>query len=285
METEHRIYEVEAGTTSDIQISLFDMPRMVTINTLISGNIPSSFSTFLRSAEVNNNVEIEEYVRTVNEVVSQRNEEEFIVDNEDDGFSYVSISGQSRLKQYLDARKADSTEVRYDGISPYRIPAKWTPVAHTAFYGESIRSALVSSSGDGGNVARWTSFLPDAGFYDVMVYIPMSAMFSRSYGRGRGGGGPGQESESRQPGQGGQGRPSGGPTFGDKGFDYHYVISSGAGTEEVEFILDNITEGWNRIGSFYFPAGTAVIELSNKTKGKRVFADAVKWVKKPGQLE
>ena len=68
--------------------------------------------------------------------------------------------------------------------------------------------------------------------------------------------------------------------FADKGTDYHYTLSSKEGTEEVVFILDNPEDGWNRLGSFHFPADTAVIELSNLTGGRRVIADAVKLVRR-----
>lgn len=279
METENRLYELDPGITKDIQITVFDVPRMVTINTLVSANIPSSFSTFLRSAEVNNNAEIGEYERISDEPIEKGVTGEYVVDNEDPGFRYISVSNESKLKQFLDARKEDSKQISYESINPYRIPAKWTPVAHTALYGQSIRSAMVCAAGDGKNKAIWTTFLPESGFYDVYVYIPLPAMFRRPSGRGRGGNNPDQGGGERM--QGGPGR-QGGSMFGDRGFDYHYVISSPAGSEDVEFILDNIEDGWNKIGTFYFPADSASVELSNKTGGNRVFADAVKWVKKPG---
>jgi hypothetical protein len=71
-----------------------------------------------------------------------------------------------------------------------------------------------------------------------------------------------------------------GPRFADDGTVYHYTISSNEGTDEVEFTLHNIEDGWNKLGSFHFPADTARISLSNRTNGKRVFADAVKWVQR-----
>jgi hypothetical protein len=49
----------------------------------------------------------------------------------------------------------------------------------------------------------------------------------------------------------------------------------------VIFVLDNIEDGWNRLGSFHFPADTASITLTNQTHGNRVIADAVKWVWRP----
>ena len=272
-ETEQRLYELDPGITKEIQITLFEQPRVMSVNTLISGNIPSSFSVFLRSAKIVTTSNIEEYERITDRALTMDVPGEFVVDNEDPGFQYFSVSHESKLKRYIDARKTKLNEIFYDEIRADRTPVKWTPVAHSAFYGESIRSALVTRKGEGGNVASWTTILPAAGFYDVYVYVPMSAMNSFQRGRGRGGGGPGSGSS----GQSGHGR---GPSFGDEGYIYNYVISSNEGREELEFRLRNIEEGWNKIGAFHFPGDTARIELSNNTNGKRVFADAVKWVRR-----
>ncbi|MCK5135533.1 MAG: ABC transporter permease subunit [Bacteroidales bacterium] len=272
MSTEQRLYEVDEGTTREVQVVLYDQPRMMTVNTLISGNIPSSFNIFLRSASTEKGAGLTEYDRISETPVHFKYDGEYIVDNEDDGFSHVSVSRESKLKQYIDSRKKLDNEISYGSINPYWSPAKWTPVAHSAYYGENIRSALITRKGDGGNRARWATLLPEAGFYDVYVYIPVSAMYRRPSGRQHGGEGRGQ----------GQGNRPRGPEFADKGTDYHYTISSNEGTEEVVYILDNPEEGWNRLGSFHFPADSAIIELSNRTGGNRVIADAVKWVRRPG---
>ncbi len=265
---EQRLYELDPGITKDIQITLFDQPRMMTVNTLISGNIPSSYGHFLRLAKKERNMNIEEYERISEDELSLEYKGEYVVDNEDSGFNYFSVSNESKLKQYIDSKKEISNEIHYAEVRSDRTPHKWTPVAHSAFYGETVRSALVTRAGDGGNIASWTTVLPASGFYDVYVYIPMSAMMSRgsrgSRGRDSGGG------SSR----------GGGPKFADSKTRYNYVISSNEGIEEVEFPLGNIEEGWNRLGAFHFPGDTARIELSNRTNGNRVVADAVKWVRR-----
>ena len=84
-------------------------------------------------------------------------------------------------------------------------------------------------------------------------------------------------------GQGGQNQGRGGgfrPEFADKGSDYHYTISSSEGSETLIFELNNPEDGWNRLGSFHFPADSVSIQLTNETDGRRIIADAVKWVKK-----
>ena len=125
------------------------------------------FSTFLRTPQEINPANLEEYYITSERDLKPGLPDEFLVDNEDPGFSYVSVSNESKLKQYFDSRKEKNNEVFYDAINPDRSPAKWRPTAHSAFYGESVRSAFVTRRGDGNNVASWTTILPSAGFYDV----------------------------------------------------------------------------------------------------------------------
>ena len=207
--------------------------------------------------------------------VSFRYDGEYVVDNEEDGFTSVSVSKESKLKQYIDSRKKPDDGISYGSLHAYWSPAVWTPVAHSAYYGESIRSALVTRKGDGGNIASWTTRLPEAGFYDVYVFIPVSAMYRRPSGRV-------QNREVQGQGQGQeQGNRRMGPEFADKGTQYYYTVSSNEGTEEVVLTLNNPEDGWNRLGSFHFPADSAVIKLTNQGNGNRVIADAVKWVWRP----
>lgn len=272
MDTEERLYEVEAGETRDVQITLYDQPRMMTVNTMISANVPSTFNVFLRSAISSSTADQEEYDVLSDKPVSLVFENEFVVDNEDDGFSFVSVSNESKLKQYIDSRKPEDEDIHYRGISSWT-PTVWTALAHSAFYGESVRSAYVCKKGDGQNIAKWETVLPEAGFYDVYMYVPLSAMYSTSSRGGRGGGGGGGGRDQR-------GRRGGGPQFADQGTKYPYVISSNEGSEELEFTLNRPEEGWNNMGTFHFPADTATVTLSNKTEGRRIFADAIKWVRR-----
>ena len=277
MEAEQRLFEVAAGTTKEVQMVFYSQPRMLTVNTLISGNIPSSFSLFLRSGEDRRITDPQEYERVADHIPDQFADGEIVVDNEDDGFSYISVSNESKIKKYIDARKVQSERINYHSMNPGWNPATWKPVAHASFYGQTIRSAMLSGRGDGSSVARWSAVMPEAGFYDLFTYIPVSAMLSRPSGRG-----PGSDSRGGGSDRGGPGSGRGyrGPEFADNGTEYLYTVSSNEGTEQVRYTLSNPEEGWNRLGTFHFPADTATVELSNDTNGKRVVADAVKWVRR-----
>jgi hypothetical protein len=242
---------------------------MMTLNTLISDNIPSSYNQFLRSPVQSRETNLDEYERDNDRPVSYTYEGEIVVDNMDEGFSHYSVSRESKVKQYIDARKETDESDQYGSLNEFWRMHRWTRVAHSGFYGETIRSAMASRRGDGSNVATWTTILPRTGFYDVYVYIPVSAMFGRSDGR-----------RSRQDQQGRPGVQRG-PQFADRGTEYHYTLSSNEGSEEVIYRLDDPEQGWNRLGSFHFPDDTATITLTNETNRNRVIADAVKWVWKP----
>ena len=52
------------------------------------------------------------------------------------------------------------------------------------------------------------------------------------------------------------------------------------GVEAVQLDLDQMEEGWNYVGTYELSSGTAHVELTDRGKGRTVFADAVKWVEK-----
>ena len=43
--------------------------------------------------------------------------------------------------------------------------------------------------------------------------------------------------------------------------------------------MEEAKEGWTYLGTYYFSEGATKVELTDKSKGKIVYADAVKWVK------
>ncbi len=269
MSEEKRLYEIPAGETREIQVALYDRPMLMTINTLISGNIPSSYNHFLRSATEKEILHQEEYSRATDQKVTLSYEGEYIVDNEDPDCIPYSFSMESKLKQYIDSRKEPERGLKYQQLNRWWNPPSWTPVAHSAYYGAAIRSALVIARGDGSSYVTWKTRLRESGFYEVYVYIPVSAMLE----------GPrrGENREGRGESPGGGNRRTG-PSFADKGTDYHYSLSSMEGSEEVVYELNDPEDGWNRLGSFHFPADSVFIRLTNETDGNRVIADAVKLI-------
>ena len=168
---EERIYLFEPNETKELQMMLFDMPRMMTINTVISKNIPASYNVFIQNFERNINVYPEEFEQTVEDPVSYYNDNEYVVDNEDEGFSLVQENTETKIKQYFDKLKNED-EPRYGSVNPNWAPHYWRSVAHTAFNGSVIKSAYYTRDGSGERTATWKTALKNDGVYDVYVYIP-----------------------------------------------------------------------------------------------------------------
>ena len=91
------------------------------------------------------------------------------------------------------------------------------------FFGhaEFLQGMAHDRNGDGGNYVSWSLVLPEKGFYDVYVYIPVSAMYKRPSRNEQGGGQQGGSNQGPA-----QGERRFGPEFADKGTDYNYSISS-----------------------------------------------------------
>jgi len=101
--------------------------------------------------------------------------------------------------------------------------------------------------GTGNCKAVWTTPLKERGFYKLSAYIPKIRM--------RGG-------HDEAPNE-----------------EYNYTIYNDDGKDHQVVNLKNTDGGWVEIGSYRFSSGTAKIELSNLSKARTVFADAIKLVK------
>ena len=296
-EPEERIVEVDSSVTKDIQFVLYDQPRFMMINTIISENVPANIRQFLRQP-ASGSVEAVAFDRVLEKPVQKAFENEIIVDNEDPGFSNISDFNETKIKKYIESRRKTDEKTSYSGGGTMRTPKKWTRVTGSGLYGSIRLSALVTAgSKTGGQKAVWKAMIPSSSLYNIYVYLPVSIMrdpFNNRFNRGQGGseensGEGGQQRQgtaggrpagNRQGGPGGPGaRGPGMQGFTEAGSEYNYSVISGNGREDIEFTLTDVSDGWNKIGSFDLPADTVTIELSNKSSGKRIVADAVKFVR------
>jgi len=241
-----KLIYLEPNQTKDLSYLLDADPRMVMINTMTSKNIPQVITNMFREIE-----EDPKAVPVEKQVVSETPVQnalsgEIIVDNEDPQFEVTKNESESILEKWI--VKEDENKQKYAGLNYWRPPSNWTAITNSGFYGEYVRSGYYLKSGDGSLTAKWHVPVKKAGYYDVYFHLYKS----RRMGRGRDG-------------------------AEEKG-NYNFTIHGDDGAEEAALEINNSDAGWNHLGSFYFSSDTALVELSNESEMKMVFADAVKIV-------
>ena len=246
---EYLVY-FEGNQTKQLSFLVNGTPRGGTINTLTSRNIPSELRImFSEDIEEDKKAIPFEGEIVLDTPVSIEGENEVIIDNEDPEF-YVAESDETSLLRKL-IFKEDTTSSKYKSFSQFRPPSGWTLTTNSDFFGANIRSAYYLAGGNGEQKAIWTAPGLAEGSYDVYVHVYKSRMRMRGM---FGGGSSGKR-------------------------EYHYIVHSDNGEEEVTIDIDSAEDGWNHIGAYYFSSDTAVVEMTNESNSTVVVADAIKLVK------
>lgn len=237
---------IKEGETKLFGYLLDEKPNTMTINTLISRNIPSVINMSLGTLAKREGGLLFEGERII-ESEKASAQFEVIVDNEDPEFSHFSPIKPTVLKAYLDSR--NEVEQKYYGEwnGSY---ASWLATTGSDFYGSVIRSAHFTRSGNGEKLATWTPSLKEEGYYDIYVYMRGKNQNTWT----------GNNGDSRQ-------------------YDYHYIITNTDGTDNIKYNITNAELGWNYLGSYYFNKTGGSVSLTDECDLWTVYADAVKWVK------
>lgn len=237
---------IKAGETRQFGFVLDNEPKEISINTLVSKNIPSVISLSPGQFILKENAIPFEGERVV-EGIYQTSQYEVIVDNEDEGFSAFSPIKDTYLRAYLDKR--NPSDKKYYGIWR-RSYSKWRLTTGSGFHGKHIRSAHFTRSGKGEKTTEWTPDLKEEGFYDLYAFM-MGKNQNQFTGR----------------------RNS------DRKFTYKYIINHADGKDEINFNISNAERGWNYLGSYYFTGEGGSVVLTDECDLRTVYADAIKWVK------
>lgn len=238
-----RLVKMEANESKQIDIILDEEPRMMMANTFISQNLPATLNFPFSDAEESDR-SFEERIVLLDEAVETRMPNEIVVDNTDSGFSLSKGKEVTPLRALILGEQLDE-EVKYVPLR-WRAPEAWTPTISAWSYGQEIRSAYFIKNGDGEEKATWTANITDAGYYDIYTYIDTRLRIGR------------RNQEIVE--------------------SYQYTIYSDEGEISTTVELKNAENGWNSLGSYYVSPGEAKVVLSNKSEGRAVVADAIKWV-------
>lgn len=240
-----KIY-LKAGTSREIGLVFPSEPARMRIYTNISRNLPNNliydFSTFDELKKVG----IFDSIREIDFFEKLELPNEFVVDNEDEGFTYSQSTGESYLKSQVSKLKRNSGRYKYTRIYSWNPPGNWKFVLHSDFYGRYIRSGLYIKSGDGKKVASWDAKIYQAGTYDVYCHI---LRITNEW----------QRKKER--------------------LSYLFKVYHDEGFDEINLLDEELENGWIFLGTFYISPENAKVELSNKSSGNIVCADAIKWVK------
>lgn len=241
-----RLSVIRQGETKLFGFVLDEKPNDLTVNTIISRNIPSVINLSMGTLSRRDGGLLFDGERVI-EKDADTNRHDVIVDNEDAGFSTFSPIKPTMLKAYLDSRKDAAQKYYGNWDSSY---SRWLATTGSDFYGSVIRSAHFTRSGDGEKIATWTPAFDEEGFYDIYVYM-----------KGK--------NQNEHVGRDGD----------NKQFNYHYRVRNGDGTDNIKFNITNAEPGWNYLGSYYFNKTGGSVSLTDECDLRTVYADAVKWVK------
>ena len=239
-------------------------PRSMTVNTFASHNIPSSISTQFGKMEIDEKLKGTEGEEII--PYTEGNEpNEIILDNEDTGFQVSKPRTNSLIQRIFMPAEDDVTgsdmglrrsimrtikgkkEFKYKGILFWNPPVEWTLTTSEQFYGKQIRSAYYLKPGTGDRKTTWNVPIKVGGYYKLSAYIPKIRNF--------------RDHDEK------------------KDEDYHFTIFHDDGKDVQVLNTKDSDGGWTEIGSYRFSPDTAKIELSNLSKARTIYADAVKLVK------
>jgi ABC-type transport system involved in multi-copper enzyme maturation permease subunit len=235
---------IPAKSAKDIGIIFPTEPTRMNIFTNISENLPNNLIYEFTGFDELRRVPMLDGAKDYPLFNEMTNENEFIVDNEDEGFKFIQATNESYLKTVINKNKEE--RYKYDGIHFWNPPAEWKPILRSGFYGKYVRSGMYTKSGEGDRLAQWNADLPSDGYYDVYCSIDKIDI---EWDRDK------------------------------RKTNYNFKIYHNDGIEDITLSDEELEIGWNYMGTFYISPENARVELTNKSIGKMVFADAIKWVK------
>lgn len=187
-----------------------------------------------------------------------------VVDDLDPGFAATAPPGMasSHTGGGFDTDEGLPVYQRADPV----LEAHWSRHEQPTAWGRYRRTVARVTPGEGNRAAAFSTVLPEAGRWRVDYHLPDLDV--------------GYSTRTQSPFQltadveftspGNQGSQLG---------SYDMRISSGGSVHPVEFDASAAEPGWTTLGRFDLAAGEASLVVTNRTDGRTVIADAVRWVR------
>ncbi|MFC1514203.1 hypothetical protein ACFL5P_04245, partial [candidate division KSB1 bacterium] len=290
---------LDANQSKRVGGILDNSPIGMSVNTLISQNMPSVLERSFSQVEFNESIEPFEGEVEFYEPIVLYDSDDIIVDNEDPGFSFYSYSNEGYLKKKFNVYYDDRME--YSQISTRNLPKNWEKSVSLDYFGDIKHTIHFIESGSSDNNATWKTEIDRAGEYDIYYYVSHTNLESGGRGgrggMGRGGGeirggrrggdadgagGPSPEQRGGGGGRGDQGRGQAGQDQGrsfldrfrrgmDSGStikDFNFRIHQNGNVREIKIDISNAEPGWNLIGTFLLSGGETSVELTGESEGR-----------------
>lgn len=240
-----RLLYLEPQQTKEVHYLSVLEPSGILFNTLTSGNLPNEIEYAFEQINKTSIKNAEEKQIILEQPVVLKNTGEIIIDNENPGFEYTHYEEVSRLRKWLKTKEEE--DFKYKGTRVWRPPFNWTATTSDRLFGEFVRSAFYIKAGDGTKAAKWNIPISEPGRYDVFYHIYKDQSFNWNRNQ--------------------------------KG-NYQFIIPHQNGEDRpVIELTEKTPEGWTSLGDYVFTTDTITITLSNESRLRAVFADAVKLVK------
>jgi len=233
---------IPAKSSFEVGYAFNSEPARMSLVTHISRNLPNNLVYGFSGFTETRNVAVLDTIHSIPFFNKNFADNETISDNEDDGFEYEQSLSQAYLKSLVRHNKGD--RYKYSSIW-WNPPKEWRPTLRSEFYGNYVRSAHYTRGGAGERTATWKAALPADGSYDVYYHIDKVDIGWRRNNRAS---------------------------------NYNLSVYHDQGVDKIDHSTENTDPGWNYLGTWYISSDTARVDLSNKSNGEMVFADAVKWV-------
>lgn len=239
---------IDAKQSKRLTFLLNRDPRSMTFNTYASHNLPSTMSQRFEKIDIDPKGEGSDKEEVI-AYTEGAELNEIILDTEDRGFRMEQPVSKSYIKKIF-TKDVQEDDFKYKGQNMWNPAVEWTLTTNEQFYGKQIRSAYYCKGGTGERKAIWNVPLKEAGYYKVYAYIPK---IQQGFGRDR---------NNNQPEE-----------------NYNFNVIHDDGTDHPVLKPDNRESTWVEMGSYHFSSDTARIELTNDTKARTIYADAIKLIK------
>ncbi len=240
-----KIIAVDANQSKEIYTALDESPGRMTVNTILSKNLPLEMSFTFEEFEESRKLTAIEGETLLDSFNAFGSFDEIIVDNENKGFHLTKTEQTSMLKRLL---KLGEDEEKYIGLNGWNPPDNFRANITTEAFGKYVHSIHYTEAGDGNIKVSWNTAIESSGYYDVYTFIP----------------------KLRIPGRRGR----------ENKVVHNYIIYNDDGEDKISIDIETADKGWNMLGSYYLSGDSAKVELTNESREGIVIADAVKWVKR-----